>query len=349
MALAQACNQQLRITRKHAGLSGAEEVNSLAGHRGLIRKYFAERAADGAQKLGQIRTDSFFGRAQLRGKQPIGREVRARLAEELHRVEAVQLRCLRIGHVDHDHIEFFFGFGEESPAIEKMQMHARVGSKGRGLGGKIFLRHPDERRIKLHVIEALDGGMLEHLSDAAIDASSDEQNPARRSVLKERVVNGLLGRGRIGRVGEDGAIFAQATNSTRFVRASLGHRQVSIDGVALGNHIETAPEACARRGIAARSDPDEERNGSQRGRASEKRNPPSLHSKDQRRGHGEIEQAHDGRDLKGIEKTHQDDAGQYSSERGTRSLEQISCAGSSARREVQFSSNHARSRDEQSA
>ena len=114
--------------------------------------------------------------------------------------------------------------------------------------------------------------MLERLSDAAVHAAADQQNTARRSVLKQRVVDGLFGRGRIGRVGQDGAVFVQATNSARFVRAGFGHRQVAIDGVALGNHVETAPEACARRGIAARSDPNQQRNGSQRGCAGENRN-----------------------------------------------------------------------------
>ena len=92
------------------------------------------------------------------------------------------------------------------------------------------------------------------------------------------------------------------------------------------------------RGIAARCGGD-----------GEKRYLRALHAEEERRGHEEIEQAHDGRDLKGVEEAHQDDAGKDSAERGAGSFEQIGRAGSGARGEAELGSDHARGGDEQRA
>ena len=56
-------------------------------------------------------------------------------------------------------------------------MHARVSAreraKDRGLRRKILLRHGDQRRIELDIVEARDGGMLERLGHAAVHAAAD--------------------------------------------------------------------------------------------------------------------------------------------------------------------------------
>ena len=328
MTIEQALHQQLRVAGEHAGLRGSEEVNGFAGDCRLIGEDCAERAADGAQKLGEIGTDGFFRRAQLDGQQPAGREMRARHAEELLRIEAVQLRGLRIGYIDDDDVESFTGFGQVSSAIEKMQVHAQIscagaGAKGRGLRRKILLRHRDQRGIELDVVEAGDGGMLERLGHAAVDAAADEQHAARSRVLEKRVVDGFFGCGGIGRVGEDGAVFVETSDRAGIDRAGFGDDEIAVDGVALGDHVEAAPETRARSGIAAWSDPNQQRNRGQRGRNGEERNLRALHAEKERRGDGEIEQAHDGRDLKGIEKTDEDNAGQDSAERGAGGFDEI--------------------------
>ena len=265
MALAQARNENLRIAGEHAGLGGGEEVNGFAGDRGLIWENFAERAADGAQKLGQIGADGLFRRAQLEGEQAAGREMCARQAEKLHGVEAVQLRGLRIGHVDEDGVESFFGFGQESSAIEKMQMHARVGIKDGGLRGEVLAREGDQRGVEFDVVEALDGGMLERLGDAAVHAAADQEHTARRRVLqaarsgrpprlrRDRARWPGWSRSRRGYGFRAGSCRRQwRSQRARFV-SGFGDGQVAVDGVALGDDVEAAPEAGASRSVALRA------------------------------------------------------------------------------------------------
>ena len=131
------------------------------------------------------------------------------------------------------------------------------------------------------------------------------------------------------------------------VEAGFGDDEIAVDGVALGDHVEAAPETRARSGIAAWSDPNQQRNRGQRGRSGEQRNLRALHAKRQRRSDGEIEQAHDGRDLKGIEKTDEDNAGQDSAERGAGGFDEIGRARGGACGKVAFLRDQARRGDKQ--
>ena len=150
----------------------------------------------------------------------------ARAAQKkLHRVEPVQLRRLRVRHIHDDHVEFFSGFGQESPPIQKMQMHARVGIEIRRLRREKLPRHANQRRVQLHIIEPLDGRMLQRLGHGAVHAAANQEYAAWRRVLQQRVVHRLFGRGRIGRIGQDRAVLVNAPD---FVRVPFSPVSVTI-------------------------------------------------------------------------------------------------------------------------
>ena len=73
--------------------------------------------------------------------------------EKLDCVEAVQLRGLRVRHIENDGVEFGGGGLEIVTAIGVVDVNARVGI--RRLRGKELPGHADERGVELDVIEPL--------------------------------------------------------------------------------------------------------------------------------------------------------------------------------------------------
>ena len=73
----------------------------------------------------------------------------------------------------------------------------------------------------------------------------------------------------------------------------------------------------------------------------------ALHVEEKRHGHGEVEQAHDGRDLESIENADEDNARKDSAERGAGGFDEIRRAGGGARRKIAFPRSHARGGDKQ--
>src|SRR5208337_1389445 len=102
------------------------------------------------------------------GQDSAGGEVVASGTEELDGVEAVQLRGLRVGHIENDGVECAGSCLEIVTAVGVVDVHARVGIQCGGLCGEKLPRHADERGVELDVVDALDGGMAERLGDAAV-------------------------------------------------------------------------------------------------------------------------------------------------------------------------------------
>jgi hypothetical protein len=233
-------------------------VNRLSGNRDDGWKDFMQCAIDAAQELRQIGADGLLRRAQLQGEQPVRCKMIARGAKEFGGVEAVQLRGLRVRKADNDYIEAVACRIEKSAAIGVVQMHA--GIKRRRVRGKKITRHAMERGVQLDQVDALDGGMLERLRDAAAGATADEQNSLRRGMLQQRVVNRFFGGAFIRRAGQDEAVFIEAA-----IVAGCDDRQVAVDRIRRCEQVKAAPLLRLRQPFHARRNFDEKKYCEQRG------------------------------------------------------------------------------------
>ena len=102
------CNLEISVcglSVRTSGLRSGEEVDGFAGDGDNIREDLPQSVLNAAQEFRQVGADVILRRAQLQGEQSAWREVIASRAKELGRVEPVQLRGLRVGHIKNDHIE----------------------------------------------------------------------------------------------------------------------------------------------------------------------------------------------------------------------------------------------------
>ena len=137
----QSRNQRPRILRENIGLRGGKEMDRLTGDDGDVREDSFERVVNATQELREFGADGVFRGTKLQGKQTTRREVFARGAKELGRVEAIQLRCLRVGHIQNDHVECVANRLQEKAAIRVVDVYSRVRARRCGLCGKELLRH----------------------------------------------------------------------------------------------------------------------------------------------------------------------------------------------------------------
>ncbi len=219
-------NQQLRIVGQDIGPQGAKEMDGLAGNFQHIGKDFAQGAMNAAQKLGALRADVILGRAQLQREQSSRRQMFAGGAKELGGVEAVQLRGLRVGQVENDRVKLVASRFEIEPAIGVMYVYSFICRKRSRPRGKQPPRHVDEHGIELDIIDALDRGVLEGLRDAAVRAATNEQDPLRRGMLQQRVMDRFFRGSLVGHTGQDDAVVIEAANIAR-----LRDGQVAINRV----------------------------------------------------------------------------------------------------------------------
>src|ERR1039458_9006213 len=147
-------------------------------------------------------------------------------AKELRRVKTVQLRSLRIGHIDNDRVVSIARGLKIAPPIHTMNVHARIGQDSR-LRRKELACHLDQRRIQLYIIDPHDAWMLQRLADRALYASADQQNPLRRGMLQQRVVHRFFGCTWVGRIRENYSVGINAAD-----RAGLRKRPGAVNHVA---------------------------------------------------------------------------------------------------------------------
>jgi DNA-binding protein len=172
----------------------------------------------------------------LQGEQSSRRQVFAGGAKELGSVEPVQLRSLRVGQIENDHVKLIARGFEIEAAVDVMDVDARIvtgavctrtiGSKRSRLRGEEPPRHIDEHGIELHIVDALDRRMLQDLNNTAVRAATDEQNFFRRRMLQQRVMDRFFGGSLVGHTGQDHTVVVDAANTAR-----LDDGQVAIDRV----------------------------------------------------------------------------------------------------------------------
>jgi len=175
--LLQPRHQRLGIVRQNIGSRSGEEVDGFAGDSDNVRENFPQGVMNAAQEFPEVGADVILRRAQLQGEQSAGREVIASGTKELGRVEPVQLRGLRIGHVKNDYVECAARRLErvlkKVSAIGVVHVHARIRDNRSGLYRKKLPRHVDERGIQFNVVDPLDRGMLQRLGDTAVHAAAN--------------------------------------------------------------------------------------------------------------------------------------------------------------------------------
>jgi len=179
--LLQPCHQRLRIVRQNIGLRSGEEVDGFAWDSYNVREDCPQGVVNAAQEFREVEADVILRRAQLQGEQSAGREAIASGTKELGRVEPVQLRGLRVGHIENDHVECVASGLEIVPeivpqkvaAIRVVHVHPGIRDNRSGLRGEELPRHVDERGIQFNVVDPLDGGMLQRLGNAAVHAAAD--------------------------------------------------------------------------------------------------------------------------------------------------------------------------------
>ena len=201
-----------------------------------VWKDFIQSAPDAAQELRKVGTYRFLRRPQLQGEQSTRREVFASGTKELGRVEPVDLRGLRVGHIDQNHVEPVASRPQIVPAIRIVHVYPRVLDNRSGLRREELARHVDQRGIQLNIVDALDCGMLQRLGDTAVHSAADHQNAPRRWALQQRIVHRLFGGILVRCVGQKHAVLIDAAKI-----ASPGHRQVAVDGVARSHQMESLP------------------------------------------------------------------------------------------------------------
>jgi len=222
-------------------------VDGLAGNFVHIGKDFAQRALNAAKKLGAFRADVILRRAQLQGEQSSRRQMFAGGAKELGSVEAVQLRGLRVGQIENDHVKLVARGLEIKAAVGVMEMNARIlsetdGGKRSGLGGEELPRHVDDHGIELHIVDALDRRMLQDVNDTAVRAATDEKNLFRRRMLQQRVMDRFFGGSFVGHTSQDHAVVVDTTYTAR-----LDDGQVAINRVTGLQQVKSPPQARLRR------------------------------------------------------------------------------------------------------
>jgi len=246
MARVQARQQFVRARGQRAGLLCREEVDRLTRNRDDLREHRAQALVDGAQELRQIRAHVIFRRPQLEGEETVWGELARHLAEEFHRVEAVQLGVLRLRQIDDYNVESGRRGFQKQPPIGNVHAHPRVCLQGQPLARKIFPGEVQNDGVEFHVIHPLERGLAQGLLDAPVEAAANEQETAGRRMLQQRVVNGLFGGRRIGHVEQDDAVFVNGPASFR-----ADHGQASVDRVARGDEVLAAPEALLGEGFQA--------------------------------------------------------------------------------------------------
>ena len=263
--------------------------------------------------------------------------------KKLHGVEAVQLRGLRVRHIQNDHVEGVASRHQIGASVGVMDAHTWVRRDRGNLRGEEPPRHGDDRRVHFDVIDSFHGGVLQHLGDGALDPAADEENTPGRGVLQQRIVDRLFGGAWVRSIGEDCAVVVQAADVARD-----GDGQVAVDRVARTQQAEASPETGLRGSIERGRNPQQQ--GNRQRRPERNRNPAPLAAPaEQQQGcHAQIGNCHRHGDLEGIEKSQQHHAGQATAEGGTGGLQQVSRTGRTARRDVAFRFVHAHSGDEES-
>ncbi len=258
------------------------------------------------------------------------------------RVEAVQLRRPRLGQVHDDDVEVAAGGLQIEPAVQVVYVDPRIGGRGVPLRGEVLSRHADQRRIELHIIDALQRAVPQSLRETAVDSAADEQQAARRGMLEQGVVDRLLGRGRI-RNGRhrDAALVDRAAPFAR------DHRQVAVDRVLAPDQAEAAPQPIERGALQACDD--RSRKSERRQHRDRRGEPHSRTAQEQCRRRDQVRGRHQEGDLECAGMAQQHDAREQAARRGAGRFEQVHRAGGFARGGAGFSAVKAAGRGEQAA
>ena len=162
-------------------------------------------------------------------------------------------------------------------------------------------------------------------------------------MLQQRVVNRLFGGVLVRRAGQDHAVVINAADIAGFriagfiasLVASFNDRQVAVNRVARSHQAESPPQARLRGPFQRRCNIYKESDCNENDREKRRchRHGPKLlaaHSEQQNCCHTQVQEGDDNRDLEGLKKAHQHNAGQDPSEAGTSGLQQVSRTGSDA-------------------
>ena len=136
---------------------------------------------------------------------------------------------MRIGQVDHNHVEKALGGLHETAAIGHVYMHSYIGFRRGPFLAKVAARDFEDGRIELHVIHAFERAVLERLPEASVGPAADQQKAARGRVFEQRIVDGFLGPFRIGRVKQNQPVLIDAARPFGF-----HHRKVAVSRVPRG-------------------------------------------------------------------------------------------------------------------
>jgi hypothetical protein len=156
------------------------------------------------------------------------------------------LGVLRLRQIDDHDVEGGPRGFQKQPPIGHMDVHPRVRAQGQPLAGKILPRQIQNGGVEFHIIHPFQRGVAQSLRDAAVEPSANQQQTARCGMLQQRIVNGLLGGGRVGHVEQNHAVFV---NAPAALRSHYG--QVSVDRAARGDQLLAAPEALLGDGFEA--------------------------------------------------------------------------------------------------
>ena len=162
--LAQSRHQSAGVAGQDIGPHSAKEMDRFAGNHRDIGEHSVQSVPNAAQKLPEVRTHGLLGRTKFQCKQATRRKVVASGAEKLLGVKPIQLRGLRVRHVENDYVERAAGRLQIAPAIGVVNVYTRIRIQSRLLREEPA-RHIDERRIQFNIVDSLDAGVLQRLSD----------------------------------------------------------------------------------------------------------------------------------------------------------------------------------------
>jgi len=212
-------------------------MDGTPGNKGHFRKDLAQRLLDATQEVRQFGADKVFRRSELERKDSGWGQLGRHFPEELVGIESVELRSLRIGKVEDDDVEPVSRRLQKQAPVDGVRVHSWIGTDRTPFLRKVAPGQIQNRRIKLNVVDALDGRVLESLGEASVHAAADQQQASRRGMLQQGEMDSFLRRLEV-RYAEDYQTIFEETASA----FCLNHGQIAIDGVADRHHLEATPE-----------------------------------------------------------------------------------------------------------
>ena len=126
MASPHALHQHIGTCGERPALTRGKEVDGLPRNGRHFREDLSKGLVDAPQKFPQLRADVVLRRANPEREYSLRRELLRCLLVELARIEAIELRCLGVGEIDDDDIERGLGRLQKQPAIEPVDLDARI-------------------------------------------------------------------------------------------------------------------------------------------------------------------------------------------------------------------------------